>query len=138
MSGIILHPEYGLNPTIIRAMCPVCGKEFETNELALLGRNKGRKADMYTTTHYDLCPEHKKLNDDGYIALVGVDSRKSTYEPDGNLKLEGAYRTGKLAHIRRTVFKDMFGSECPNIPMIFVDSDISDKLEIMQREQEIT
>jgi len=33
MSGIRLHKEYGLNPTIIE--CIICGKE--KNEIALLG-----------------------------------------------------------------------------------------------------
>lgn len=73
---ITLHPEHGVNPTIIQYICPVTGKTWESNELALLGFNKGKKAEMHTVMGYKPCPEVQELFDKGYIALIVYDSTK--------------------------------------------------------------
>lgn len=68
-------------------VCLVCSKPFDT----------GRA----------LCPEHQKLYDDGYVALVACDESKSAKEPDGTMKPDGAHRTGTIAHFRTYVL-DVF------------------------------
>jgi hypothetical protein len=46
-----------------------------------------------------MCPEHKKLKDDGYVALVEL-QREPVY---GEEPL-AVPRTGKIAHIRRSAW----------------------------------
>lgn len=115
--------------TVEQHLCIVCGKPFDTGAILLDKRMKDR-FEHTTLTGNGLCPEHKKLHDEGYIAMVEVDPTKSTV-PEGNLmKPEDAYRTGKIAHIRREVYGKVFVNvPTPDGPMAFCESDVMKYLE---------
>jgi len=108
-----------------------CGTSFDTGNLLL---DKRLRASMkrYTTTGWGLCPEHQKLFDDGFVALVECDPERSGSQADGRLKPEQAYRTGRVAHLRRTAFAQVF-----NVPIaaeqacIFVEPGVLDQLQAM-------
>ncbi|MBN9331767.1 ATPase [Comamonas sp.] len=108
-----------------------CGTSFDTGNLLL---DKRLRASMkrYTTTGWGLCPEHQKLFDDGFVALVECDPERSGSRADGRLKPEQAYRTGRVAHLRRTAFAQVF-----NVPIaaeqacIFVEPGVLDQLQAM-------
>jgi len=108
-----------------------CGTSFDTGNLLL---DKRLRASMkrYTTTGWGLCPEHQKLFDDGFVALVECDPERSGSRVDGRLKPEQAYRTGRVAHLRRTAFAQVF-----NVPIaaeqacIFVEPGVLDQLQAM-------
>jgi len=108
-----------------------CGTSFDTGNLLL---DKRLRASMkrYTTTVWGLCPEHQKLFDDGFVALVECDPERSGSRADGRLKPEQAYRTGRVAHLRRTAFAQVF-----NVPIaaeqacIFVEPGVLDQLQAM-------
>ncbi len=68
--------------------------------------------ERHTATGWGLCPEHQKLADDGFVALVECDPHRSGSQAGGRMKPEQAYRTGRLAHLRRTVFAQVF-----NVPI---------------------
>jgi len=108
-----------------------CGTSFDTGNLLL---DKRLRASMkrYTTTGWGLCPEHQKLFDDGFVALVECDPERSGSRADGRSKPEQAYRTGRVAHLRRTAFAQVF-----NVPIaaeqacIFVEPGVLDQLQAM-------
>ncbi|WP_296781558.1 ATPase [Variovorax sp.] len=87
--------------SIEQHICLVCGAAFETGSI-LLDRRLRASMEHHTKTGWGLCPEHQKLADDGFVALVECDPQRSGSQADGRMKPEQAYRTGRLAHLRRT------------------------------------
>lgn len=83
-------------------VCLVCGKAFDTGTI-LLDKRLRASMEHHTKTGWGLCPEHQKLADDGFVALVECDPQRSG-SPGGRLKPEQAYRTGRLAHLKHHVF----------------------------------
>lgn len=55
----------------------------------------------------DLCPEHQKLHKNEYIALVGIDPDKGLFS-NKRIGPDGMYRTGKVAHLKRSIAKEFF------------------------------
>jgi len=89
-------------------VCLVCGAAFDTGNL-LLDRRLHARFERHTATGWSLCAEHRKLFDDGYVALVECDPQRSGLPTDGErLKPEQAYRTGRIAHVRREAFARLF------------------------------
>lgn len=112
--------------------CLVCGVSFDTGSVLL---DKRLRASMkrYTVTGWGLCAEHQKLADDGFVALVECDPQRSgSPASNGNLKPEQAYRTGRLAHLKREVFSRLF-----NVPIkdkqacVFVEPGVIEQLQSM-------
>lgn len=112
-------------------VCLVCGTSFDTGNLLL---DKRLRASMkrHTATGWGLCPEHQKLFDDGFVALVECDPQRSGSPAGGRMKPEQAYRTGRVAHLRRTAFAQVF-----NVPIedkqacVFVEPGVLDHLQAM-------
>jgi hypothetical protein len=102
------------------SVCPICGREFENGEL-ILDRRLKNSLERVTVVDARLCPDHQKLADDGYIALVAIDESKSKFEANGNLKPECAYRTGDIIHIRRTVADKMFNVPISDREFVYCD-----------------
>lgn len=113
-----------------RHVCLVCGMVFDTGAI-LLDKRLRPSMERYTITGWGLCPEHQRMFDEGFVALVECDPQRSGL-PSGNLKPGQAYRTGKLAHLRREVFGKVF-----NVPIadkqscVFVEPGVLDQLQAM-------
>jgi hypothetical protein len=128
-------PEFVMNDKSFVSMeqhvCLVCGTAFDTGSI-LLHKRLHPTLNRHTTTGWGLCPEHQKLFDDGYVALIECDPQRSDSPTSDHIKPEQAYRTGRLAHLRRTVFTRMF-----NVPIsdeqacVFVEPGVIEKLESM-------
>lgn len=110
-------------------VCPVCGQAFDTGTI-LLDKRLRNTLERKTVTGWDLCPEHAKLWERGYIALVECDPEKSTFT-GGTIKPEDAYRTGRIAHIRKAAAKRIFNVEMTS-PVAFVEPGVVDMLGKMQ------
>jgi len=111
--------------------CLVCGTTFDTGAI-LLDKRMRASMEPHTTTGWGLCPEHQKLFDDGYVALVECDPERSGPPADGRLKPEQAYRTGRLAHLRRPVFSQIFDVPIPDKQAcVFVEPGVIDRLQSM-------
>jgi hypothetical protein len=109
---------------------------MNTGEL-LLDTRLRKTFEMHTLTGNGLCPEHKKLSDDGYVALVEADPKKSTFKGNGNMDPSGAYRTGVILHMRRTVARNIFNIEIPdNLPLMFIDPEATAKIKAMMPDEE--
>lgn len=111
-------------------VCLVCGVAFDTGNL-LLDKRLRASMERHTTTGWGLCAEHQKMADEGFVALVECDPQRSG-SPGGRMKPEQAYRTGRLAHIKRHVFTQVF-----NVPIeanqacVFVEPGVIEKLQTM-------
>ncbi|MFT3813291.1 MAG: ATPase [Acidovorax sp.] len=112
-------------------VCLVCGQAFDTGAI-LLDKRLRASMERHTKTGWGLCPEHQKLFDDGFVALVECDPKRSGAAAGGRLKPEQAYRTGRSAHLRRAVFAQVF-----NVPIddkqacVFVEPGVIDQLASM-------
>lgn len=110
-------------------VCLVCGVAFDTGSL-LLDRRLHASMEHRTATGWGLCTEHQRMFDDGYITLVECDPQRSGLPTAGDkLKPEQAYRTGRLAHVRREAFARLFNVEVrAGQACVFVDPEIIDWL----------
>jgi hypothetical protein len=129
------QPEIVMNDTshvsLDQHVCLVCGTAFDTGAI-LLDRRLRASMERHTTTGWGLCPEHQKLFDDGYVALVECDPQRSGSRADGRIKPEQAYRTGRLAHVRRTVFARVFNVPISDKqPCVFVEPGVIEHLQAM-------
>lgn len=111
-------------------VCLVCGVAFDTGAI-LLDKRLRASMEHHTVTGWGLCAEHQKLADDGFVALVECDPQRSG-SPGGRLKPEQAYRTGRLAHIKRHAFAQVFNVPIEaNQPCVFVEPGVIEKLQTM-------
>ena len=110
-------------------VCLVCGVAFDTGNL-LLDRRLRASMERHTTTGWGLCAEHQRLFDQGYVALIECDPQRSGLPAAGDtLKPEQAYRTGRLAHVRREAFAKLFNMQVrEGQACVFVDPEVIDWL----------
>lgn len=105
-------------------LCPVCGHKHD--EVVLLDRGLRNSLEKENFLGWSLCPEHQKLFDDDFIALI------ETRNSSNNLK--DADRTGNLAHVRADAFIQVFGQTPPPGKLVFVEEGVLAKLEGMIKE----
>jgi hypothetical protein len=103
-------------------VCIVCGKTFDTGAL-LLDKRMRNSMEPHTVTGMGMCPEHQKLKDDGYIALVEADQATNT-------------RLGRVAHVRASVWGHIFNVPVPEKGVAFVEKDAMDKIEAMRPQED--
>lgn len=115
--------------TLEQQQCPVCLEIHETGSILL--HNKLKPVfDTYTVTGMSLCPDDQQKFDDGYIALI-----ECIGEHKSNIKLEEANRTGKIIHIRREMFKNIFNTDVSSeIPFCFITEGVANILENLLNE----
>jgi len=103
--------------TMEQKQCVVCGELYDTGAL-LLDKRLRKVFDTCTVTSPGLCPEHQRLADDGYIALI-----ETTDDT-------GEYRTGNIAHVRKDAFNELFSVTLDKdaSPIVFVEDGIINKL----------
>ena len=113
-------------------VCLACGTRFDTGAV-LLDRRLRASMERHTATGWGLCPEHQKLSDDGFVALVECDPQRSgSPTGGGRVKPEQAYRTGRLAHLRREAFAQVFNMPiAADQPCVFVEPGVIEQLQTM-------
>ncbi|WP_367067845.1 ATPase [Oryzisolibacter sp. LB2S] len=113
-------------------VCLVCGTRFDTGGV-LLDRRLRASMERHTATGWGLCPEHQKLSDDGFVALVECDPQRSgSPAGGGRVKPEQAYRTGRLAHLKREAFAQVFDVPiAADQPCVFVEPGVIEQLQTM-------
>ena len=112
--------------------CLVCGTAYDTGSI-LLDKRLRASLERHTTTGWGLCAEHQRLFSNGFVALVECDPQRSGNSLGADrLKPEQAYRTGRLAHLKRNVFANVF-----NVPVaadqacVFVEPGVIEQLQTM-------
>ncbi len=112
-------------------LCAVCGVPYDTGNLLLDRRLRASMA-RHTTTGWGLCPEHQRLHSEGYVALVECDLRRRGDAAVGRMRPEQAYRTGRIAHLRREVFGQVFDVPvAADQAMVFVEPGVIERLQAM-------
>lgn len=111
-------------------ICKVCGHTYDTGNI-LLDKRLRESMETHTVTGAGLCPDHQKLYDEGFVALVGVDESKSRVGAGGTIKPEDAYRTGEVAHIRREAAWVLNIPIPDGIPLVFCDPAVISQLQAM-------
>ena len=113
-------------------VCLVCGTAFDTGAI-LLDKRLRASMERHTATGWGLCPEHQKLADDGFVALVECDPQRSgTPSGSGLMKPDQAYRTGRLAHLKRDAFARVFNVPvAAEQPCVFVELGVIEQLQAM-------
>lgn len=113
-------------------VCLVCGVRFDTGAI-LLDRRLRASMEHHTETGWGLCSEHQKLSDSGFVALIECDPQRSSSPAAGAcVKPEQAYRTGRLAHLKREVFARVFNVPIgANQPCVFVEPGVIEQLQTM-------
>jgi len=80
------------------SVCPVCLKEHD--EVVLLDKRLEKTLTRHEFMGWELCPEHKKLIDEGRTALIEVTSGEDS-------SLRTPFRTGRYAFIANEALKDV-------------------------------
>ena len=130
---MILHKKFGVNPTMVQYACPICGKVFDGNEIALLGNKIKGEAEHQTVLGYQECSDCKERIAKGLIALVVAVNKVSTNSKVATLSLEDANRAGDILWISVKDFTSITGME-PNANMVFISKEACDKIKQMGRE----
>jgi hypothetical protein len=131
-----VQPEIVMNDkshvSLEQHVCLVCGTRFDTGAV-LLDRRLRASMERHTATGWGLCPEHQKLSDDGFVALVECDPQRSgSPAGGGRVKPEQAYRTGRLAHLKREAFAQVFNVPiAADQPCVFVEPGVIEQLQTM-------
>lgn len=114
--------------TMEQKLCPICGTKHDTDALLLDTRMRD-KFEMKTVSGYGLCKECQSKRDNEYIALVVCDETKSNIAGD-TLKMENAYRTGEIFHIKKEAAKQIFNKvkDIAKRDMVFIDSKLAKQL----------
>ena len=113
-------------------VCLVCGIRFDTGAI-LLDRRLRASMDQHTATGWGLCPEHQTLFDDGFVALVECDPKRSGAPSSaGRMNPGQAYRTGRCAHLKREAFARVFDVPvAADLPCVFVEPGVIERLQAM-------
>jgi len=118
MSGIRLHKEWGLNPTM--PVCIVCGKD--RGEITLLGAAYPGHAPMRMVMDVEPCAECKEK----YLkqGVLMVEANRETFIP-----------TGRLAVIKVEAFQKLFSKmEVPNKHIAFVEPGLLAKIGVFGKD----
>lgn len=109
--------------TVEQKVCPICRETFDSGAI-LLDRRMRETFEHYTTTGFDQCKKCIAMNEDGYIALVGVSN-----SPSGDtLKPEDADYSKEYLWLKRFVAEQIFDWETGNHPFVFIEPEAITKV----------
>lgn len=106
-------------------VCPICGKVYDSGAI-LLDRHLRKSMEMHTVTGYHRCEDCKKMDKDGFVALVEVSNSGS----DKTLKIENAQRTGQILWLKKSAADQLFNVPVTT-PMLFIDKEAAIKIREM-------
>lgn len=117
-------------------ICIVTGKTFDSGALLMDTRMKN-SLERHTVTGWGISPEVQDKIDEGFIVLVEIDPDKSENLPNGNISPEGAYRLGRTAYLKESVFKILYPEgDTKKTKVMFVDTKFINYLETIPIEKE--
>lgn len=116
-------------------LCPVCLRAGAGSDIVQAHRNISERV------AWDMCEAHKKLYDDGFVALIEARDT-SVKQANGTVKATDAVRTGRVCHITQDTAVYLFGMGFdPNVPLVFCVPGVIDNInnlvaENMRRKQQ--
>lgn len=118
--------------SIEKNVCSICDAVFDTGTI-LFDRRLRSSMEICTVTGLGLCPEHMKLFNEGFIALVECDPQRSNIPVNAShINPDQVYRTGCIAHLRREAFAQIFNVPVDDKqPIVFVEKGVIEQLQSM-------
>ena len=106
--------------------CPICLVMHDTGEI-LFHKRLAQALNHTTVTGHSPCPRCQDHLDNDYLALV------ETRDPNPGRSAIGMYvpRSGNFAFVKREVFPQFFNVPAPELPMVFVEPGVIDKIRSM-------
>jgi hypothetical protein len=115
------------------SICIVCGK---SKGGSVRKHRKIREIfEMRVPGNWEMCDEHKKLHQEGFIALVEAIQPSHTLQESGKITSGGdPHRTGKIVHVRYELAEQLFATAIDrSLPMVFCLPDVSERFKDMMR-----
>lgn len=116
--------------TMEQRLCVVCGKSYDTGTLFMDKRLRDI-FEMHTTTGYGMCPEHQKLKDEGWVALIECDPTKTKVKNGHVAHVAEAYRTGEIMHMKLAAYEGTFNGPPPPNMVAFIEPAVMKALKRM-------
>lgn len=113
-------------------VCVVCGKQYDTGTI-LLDKRMRATLERHTVTGMGMCPEHAAKREQGYVALIECDPKKSDVS-GSTARPDKVWRTGNVVHLRREAWENVFDVPVPDNMVAFVEPDVVAMLERMSKE----
>ena len=110
-------------------LCIVCGHPYASG--VLIHKNLKPVLEPKTVTGWGICEEHKKLRDDGFVALVEINNpgaSGSTLSPDT------ASRTGIFMHMKTEVFEQVFNGKVDERMVAFIEPEVTAKIKAIYKQ----
>jgi len=108
--------------TMEQHICCICGRAFDTNAI-LMNRHLREVFKTSRTAGYGICNDDQRKINDGYIALIVIDPTRSSIESTARKlhDLDGIYRTGEIAYVKRDKWEVIFDEPPPDGPFAVID-----------------
>jgi hypothetical protein len=107
--------------------CPICGKDHQHNTEILMHKQGRAIPKDLPASDWSLCKKDELLFKSNYIALIETENNPE--DESQRLQMEDAIRTGRLAHLKRHAFEQVFNTEIgPDCSFVFIDAEAMDKL----------
>lgn len=113
------------------AVCVICGK----SKGGSVTKDKHIREifEMKKPGEWDMCKEHKKLFQEGFIALIEAVEPAHTLLDAIPVQVE-ARRTGKIVHVRYELAEQLFRTAIDRtLPMVFCAEGVTQRFESMMR-----
>ena len=111
-------------------LCVVCCKQFDTGAILLNTRLHDIPKEK-AITGYGMCPEHTKMDQDGYVAMIECNSHLTANGEPANAT--NCDRTGRFVHVRRHVAEQIFGQSV-SFPVAIIDTKVIPYLQSLETE----
>jgi hypothetical protein len=113
--------------TMAYKICKITGEKFDDG--LLLDKRLKKVFERETCAGFGISPRAQKMIDKGYIALVGIDPERSSYNNEDHVKPSDVWRTGDLIWMKRDAFEGSFDTSGKNIQeMVFCTPDMIEEL----------
>jgi len=118
-------------------VCVVCCNKFDSGAILLetrIDRMAGglrQSMERHTVTGWGMCPEHTKLKNEGYVALIGAANKSGS-----SIQPEDAVRTGDIIHVHSAAFEKIFNTPVPPKMVAFVEPDVVAYLKGLEADRE--
>lgn len=99
------------------SVCPLCFKQFESGVMEsdeIPGPEYASSDGKGVLTGYELCDEHKKICEDGYIFLVEVE-RNENLKNEQYVSIDTPKRTGNVTCLKKWIADQIFKSDTEEI-----------------------
>src|SRR5262245_8060077 len=113
--------------------CMVCSARYATGE-AVVSTVENPK----TTMAWGMCPTHEALHKKDLVAMVEIDPDKSLGTNDTELMPWNVHRTGLVAYISRSIYRQIVEGEPPENGVAFVSPAFIATLQLLKKRWEGT